>query len=137
MAVIQGVYMKIGRAVFFLGFVFLSGIAAKADYLCTTQSNGESFQATEWDQGSAQSEVIASCQADPYTDNNQCVQATVCRETDGGGGGGYFDCTVTTQGGQYEGTGYNQGQATAAARDQCLQSETSFSCNAGSVVCRQ
>ena len=129
--------MKIGRAVFYVSFLLLSGVAARADFICTTQSNGESFNATEYDQGSAQSEVIASCQADPYTDNNQCAQAAVCREDDSGGGGGYSDCTVTTAGGQYEGTGQDQGQATAAARDQCLQSETSFSCNQGSVVCRQ
>jgi hypothetical protein len=129
--------MKIGRAIFFTGFLLLSGIAARADYLCTTQSNGESFQAQEYDQNSAWNEVIANCQADPYTDNNQCAQATVCQQENGGGNSGYADCTVTTSNGQYEGTGLDQGQATAAARDQCLQSETSFSCNAGSVVCRQ
>jgi hypothetical protein len=129
--------MKIGRAVFVTGFLLLSGVAARADYICTTQSNGESFQAEEYDQYTASNEVIANCQADPYTDNNQCVQATVCREDDSGGNTGYFDCTVTTPNGQYDGQGYDQGQATAAARDQCLQSETSFSCNAGSVVCRQ
>src|SRR5579885_1846421 len=129
--------MKIGRAVFFAGFLLLSGVIARADYYCTTQSNGESFNATEYDQDTAYNEVIANCQADPYTDNNQCVQAAVCQELDGGGGGGYISCTVTTQSGQYAGSGADQGQATAAARDQCLQSETSFSCNAGSVVCMQ
>ncbi|HUP58300.1 MAG TPA: hypothetical protein VM598_12660, partial [Bdellovibrionota bacterium] len=48
----------------------------------------------------------------------------------------YWTCTVTTQIRQYLGRGGSQGQATAAARDQCLMYESSFSCNAGSVVCR-
>jgi hypothetical protein len=116
----------------------LGSSSALADYECDTTSNGESFTATEYDQNSAYNEVIASCQADPYTDNDQCVRATVCREVGGGGGGGYYSCSVTTSdGGQYQGSGSDQGQATAAARDECLKSETSYSCNAGSVVCWQ
>jgi hypothetical protein len=48
-----------------------------------------------------------------------------------------FTCSVTTQRTTYSGVGGSEGQATAAARDACLRSETSFVCNSGSVVCRQ
>jgi hypothetical protein len=50
---------------------------------------------------------------------------------------GMTTCILTTQMGQYSGSGYSQGQASAAAHDQCLRVETSFSCNAGSLVCHQ
>lgn len=47
-----------------------------------------------------------------------------------------YRCMVTTSRTTYEGLGPSIGSATAAARNVCLRYETSFSCNAGSVVCR-
>jgi hypothetical protein len=54
----------------------------------------------------------------------------------GGGGTGMFtSCLLTTAVGSYQGIGFTQGQATAAARDQCLQVESVLSCDAGRATC--
>src|SRR5262249_23090869 len=43
----------------------------------------------------------------------------------GGGGTGQFtSCVLKTAAGSYQGIGFTEGQATAAARDQCLQVES-------------
>lgn len=50
---------------------------------------------------------------------------------------GEVTCTLTAGGRQFIGRGYDDGQATAAARDQCLRVETAPLCNTGSVVCHR
>ena len=47
-----------------------------------------------------------------------------------------YTCTASTNQGQYIGTAPSPEQATAYARDNCLRAETSFRCNAASIVCR-
>jgi hypothetical protein len=55
----------------------------------------------------------------------------------GGGGPGMFtSCTLTTAASSYTGIGFTEGQATAAARDQCLQVESVLKCDAGHATCR-
>src|SRR5256885_248472 len=50
----------------------------------------------------------------------------------GGGGTGQFtSCVLKTGAGSYQGIGFTEGQATAAARDQCLQVESVLACDAG------
>ncbi|HUP57995.1 MAG TPA: hypothetical protein VM598_11125 [Bdellovibrionota bacterium] len=59
------------------------------------------------------------------------------RPDPGGGGTGMFTtCVMATGTGSYQGIGFTEGQATAAARDQCLQVESVLACNAGRVTCR-
>lgn len=54
----------------------------------------------------------------------------------GGGGTGMFvTCRLQTALGNYQGIGFTQGQATAAARDQCLQVESVLACDAGHTAC--
>jgi hypothetical protein len=54
----------------------------------------------------------------------------------GGGGTGQFtSCTLKTAAGSYQGIGFTEGQATAAARDQCLQVESVLACDAGHASC--
>lgn len=57
----------------------------------------------------------------------------------GGGGGGtgqFTSCVLKTSAGSYQGIGFTEGQATAAARDQCLQVESVLACDAGHATCR-
>ena len=53
----------------------------------------------------------------------------------GGGTGTFTSCVLTTGVGSYQGIGFTEGQATAAARDQCLQVESVVACNGGHTTC--
>ena len=118
---------------------------------CSTNSRGLNFNVVSSDTNSASTAVVSQCENNPYTNNNECVSNLFCQNS------GYqpqlpvypqppqpyppapnqVSCSVTTRSGQYWGNGFDSGQATAAARDACLAVESSFACNAGSIVCRQ
>lgn len=120
---------------------FYGSIEAKPTE-CYTNSRGLQFYFADSQINRATFGVVDQCHSNPYTINNDCIRNLWCRIPDiipGPVDPRPFTCWLTTPRGRYMGIAPNAAIATIHARNQCLRAwgETSYSCNAGSVVCRQ
>lgn len=60
---------------------------AKADYLCSTYSNGRFYSESSYSENDGLSRVIEACQGDSSADYSQCIENAGCEENSSGGGG--------------------------------------------------